>query len=89
MAIDYTRYSIRYRYARAHGIRLRRPGGNPYGNRGGTFSRLWHIAPLPAEALVCCDIPGPALLCCGQWQKITTLPHRCAVCGRTWLEEQG
>lgn len=29
------------------------------------------------------------LLCCGVWQPITTLPHQCGQCGRTYLHPKG
>jgi hypothetical protein len=39
---------------------------------------------LPPRAVVE-DTPGPLLACCGTWQAVTTLPHRCSACGRLYL----
>jgi hypothetical protein len=84
-------YNRRYHYARTQGIpvtprpRLRGPQGRF--EPGPVGSVIWELPDIAEEALTCCDIPGPALLCCGQWQKIETLPVVCQGCGRRWLEE--
>lgn len=31
--------------------------------------------------------PGQRLLCCGEWQPITALPHQCSHCQRRYFEE--
>ena len=33
--------------------------------------------------------PRVQLVCCDVWQAVTTLPHRCEYCGRTYLESAG
>jgi hypothetical protein len=31
-------------------------------------------------------LPAVRLVCCGVWQAVTTLPHRCTTCGRCYLQ---
>jgi len=33
--------------------------------------------------------PGQRLLCCGEWQRLTVLPHVCPHCHREYFVEKG
>jgi hypothetical protein len=44
-------------------------------------AKTWPQLPRPVVS----DSPGALLACCGTWQAVTTLPHRCPTCGLLYL----
>jgi predicted amidophosphoribosyltransferase len=48
-------------------------------------ARYRPLLPLRPPSVGDPDYPGPLLACCGTWTPVTTQPHHCPQCGRTYL----